>query len=94
VIKHTTNTKLEKAKTEDAANTRKRIEMMFHKSLDPNVFEGVLLDKREAARFICEKTRILRLVADAARLPSVSWLIENTFYEAYMKAQLNAQVDV
>jgi hypothetical protein len=76
-----------RVKSEGSAETRKRLDIAFAKALDPQVFEEVQLDQRETARFIAEKCRVLRVAARSARLPSLEWLIENTFYEAYQRAQ-------
>lgn len=76
-----------RVKCEGSVETRKRLDIAFAKALDPQIFEGVQLEKRETARFIAEKCRVLRVAARSAGLPSLEWLIENTFYEAYQRAQ-------
>jgi hypothetical protein len=69
--------------------TRKHLEMLLHKSFDPAVFDGMQLDKREVARFLAEKVRILRLASIAGGLRELTWMIENAYYEAYTAGQTN-----
>lgn len=70
-----------------AAETHKRLEQLFYTAFNPEIFEGMFLDKRETARFIAEKVRILRIAANASGLRTLTFMIENTFYEAYSNAQ-------
>ena len=79
---------------EGPVESRKRLDVLFHKSFDPQALTGIRLDKREVARFIAEKTRILNVAAVSGGLPSLSWLIENVFYEAYVKAQAGRNENV
>lgn len=74
-------------KIESADQTRRRLDMLFNKAFDSEAFEGIRLDKREVARFVAEKVRVLRLATNASGLRSLTWMIENTFYEAYCTAQ-------
>lgn len=86
-LHNTPKAAISKAKLLDSAETRKHLEVMFHKACDPDVFDGISLDKRETARFIAEKLRVIRVAANASGLRTLTWMIENTFYEAYSNAQ-------
>lgn len=81
------NTKIAGVKVENAEETRKRLEILFGRSFAPEVLNEVALDKRETARFIADKARILRLAANAGGFQALTWMIENIFYEAYGHAQ-------
>ena len=69
--------------------SRKHLDMLLHKPFDPAVFDGIQLDKREVARFIAEKVRILRIASIASGLRGLTWMIENAYYEAYTAGQAN-----
>ena len=74
-------------KPEGPAETSRRLEDLFQRGFNTDYFEGIELDQYEVARFVAEKARILNVAALAAGLSSVSWMIENTFYSAYLCAQ-------
>jgi hypothetical protein len=87
MYKQSAGPKITKQKAVGADETRKRLEILYLKSFDPAALDDVTLDRRETARFIAEKLRILRLAAGAGGLRTLTWMIENSFYEAYGLAQ-------
>lgn len=87
MLSQKTNAGIRQTKCENADETRKRLELLFHRSFNPEGLDDVALDRRETARFIADKTRILRLATNAAGLRTLTWMIENAFYEAYSNAQ-------
>lgn len=72
--------------------SRKKLEMLVARQFDPNFLDGVVLDKREVGKFVAETIRPLRVAAIAGGLSELTWLLENTFYEAYTVAQSRKQV--
>lgn len=69
----------------DASSTRTFLEELMQKSFDPELLPHRPLHSVETARFIAEQSRKLRVAAIASGQTSLTWMIENLYYEAYTK---------
>lgn len=72
-----------------ADESRKKLLLIVNRHFDPDVLNGICLDKREVGRIVAEMVRPLRIAAISAGFSELNWLLENTFYEAYGIAQAN-----
>ncbi len=70
----------------DPKATRSLIEDFMTKSFDPQNLPEGQLDKTEAARYITQQTRKLRILAGRSGNPALAWMLENAFYQAYAAA--------
>lgn len=77
-----------------ADESRKKLLLLVNQQFDPDMLNGIVLDKREVGRIVAETVRPLRIAAISAGLNELKWLLENTFYEAYGIAQAHRQVPV
>lgn len=67
----------------DPSATRSLAHDVMDRTFDPDSLPEGMLDKRETARIVGDYCRKLRLLAMRSDNPSLLWMLENAFYEAY-----------